>query len=213
MSALDSFREWWARRSTVGRVGTVAGGIFVVLAIPSALFSPSKSSDDSADTTSTQAAATQPTTDTSTTPPPPAKQKPQLKCLTKSMPVVCRIAEKELDIPLLALVTPDVSGGVGVSYSLGLPPHAHANEVVLAATEAQMSLAYSATVKELSGQDVAFVDAAAYINGDKAGTDSPAFSTSIGRAGIQRIVSGSDPIDVWRMDGISPLFTQAGIQP
>lgn len=104
-------------------------------------------------------------------------------------------------------------GGLGVSYSLGLPPHAHANQVVLAATEAQMGLVYDATVKTLGDRDIGFIDAAAFVDGDTPFKDSPAFATSIGRSQIQQVVNGSSPIDVWRVDGISPLFTQAGARP
>ena len=157
--------------------------------------SPSPAPSAKSKPTPTQA-ATQAATQTSTS-------TSKVDCLPHSVPQICSIATDSFDQPLQAVATrqPD---GIGIDYLFAVDTNQSAQAVAVQ-SEAQMGLAYQATVKQLEGTQISYVAIGAYdasladpANGD------PLLATSIGPANVARIATGTSPLDIWRLDVVSP---------
>jgi hypothetical protein len=155
--------------------------------------SPSPAPSDKNKPTPTQT-ATQAATQTS---------KSKVDCLPDSVPQICSIANDSFDQPLQAVAghQPD---GLGIDYLLAVDTNQSAQQVAVQSF-AQMDLAYQATVKQLQGKQISYVAIGAYdASAPEPANSDPLLATSIGPANVERIASGTDPIDIWRLDVVSP---------
>ena len=114
--------------------------------------SPSPAPSAKSKPTPTQA-ATQAATQTSTS-------TSKVDCLPHSVPQICSIATDSFDQPLQAVATrqPD---GIGIDYLFAVDTNQSAQAVAVQ-SEAQMGLAYQATVKQLEGTQISYVAIGAY---------------------------------------------------
>ena len=129
--------------------------------------------------------------------------KSKVDCLPHSVPQICSIANQSFDQPLQAVAgrQPD---GIGIDYLFAVDTNQSAQAVAVQ-SEASMDGAYKATVNQLQGTQISYVAIGAYdANAADPVNSDPLLATSIGPANVARIASGTDPIDIWRLDVVTP---------